>query len=46
MIIRFLITYYHESGCGVNLTTTVIQESLESFVKVLLTSGYHILSIE
>jgi hypothetical protein len=44
---RYMITYYHSDGVGSNEQTTVYTlEALESFVKVLLSSGYRILSIE
>lgn len=41
---KFMIKYYHESG-GENMESLIASEALESFVKVLLSSGYRIIEI-
>lgn len=44
---RYIITYYHHDATRDNEQTTVYGlEALESFIKVLLSLGYRILSVE
>lgn len=42
---RYMVRYYHMDG-GENLESVVSSEALESFIKVLLLTGYRIISIE